>query len=142
MNNYCAEKMIRSFGQVIRYAVVGVLSNLLGYLVYLMATYLGAAPKLTMTLLYGVGASVGFIGNRKLTFMHKGRVLSSGLRYCVAHCLGYCINLALLYIFVDNLGYSHQWIQAIAIFIVAGFLFIALKFFVFIDLNPAIMESK
>jgi hypothetical protein len=34
---------------------------------------------------------------------------------------------------VDMLGYPHQWVQIAAIFVVAGFLFIAFKYFVFRD---------
>ena len=84
-----------------------------------------------MTILYCVGATIGFIGNRKLTFSHQGNVLGSGLRYLIAHSTGYLINLAILIVFVDQYGYSHQWVQAIAIVVVAGFLFLAFRFFVF-----------
>lgn len=132
-----ANKIRDSFKQLTRYAFVGIVNNLAGYLIYLLVTYLGATPKLTMTLLYGVGAAIGFIGNRTLTFAHKGNLLGSGVRYFIAHCFGYCINFAILIIFVDKLGYVHQWVQAIAIFFVAGFLFIAFKFFVFSDLNAS-----
>lgn len=126
-----------SFAQLTRYALVGIVSNLAGYLVYLMVTYLGATPKLTMTFLYGVGAAIGYIGNRNVTFAHKGSLLGSGIRYFMAHCFGYFINLSILIMFVDKFGYAHQWVQAIAIFVVAGFLFIAIKFFVFTDLNAS-----
>jgi hypothetical protein len=43
--------------RLIRYGLVGAASNLAGYLVYLAVTSLGTPPKVTMTLLYGVGAS-------------------------------------------------------------------------------------
>ena len=41
------------------------------------------------------------------------------------------LNLGILAIFVDHFGYAHQWVQAAAIMIVAGFLFFAFKYFVF-----------
>ena len=124
-----------SVSQLFRYGIVGLASNALGYMVYLLITYLGASPKITMTLLYAVGATVGFWGNRKLTFAHEGSVLGAGVRYLIAHCFGYCINLAILLVGVDQLGYAHQWVQAVAIFVVAAFLFITFKFFVFPDMN-------
>ena len=140
MNNLpMAGKSQGSWAQIISYASVGIVSNLAGYLVYLLVTYLGVAPKLTMTLLYGIGATVGYVGNRNLTFAHKGSVLGSSVRYFGAHCLGYLINLSFLIIFVDEFSYPHQWVQAIAIFVVAGFLFIAFKFFVFTDINDSTM---
>ncbi len=126
-----AEKTQGSFKQLARYAIIGAVSNLSGYLVYLLVTYLGVMPKITMTLLYGAGATIGYIGNRNFTFVHKGSLLGSGVRYFIAHFFGYFVNLIILIIFVDQFGYAHQWVQAVAIFVVAGFLFIAFKFFVF-----------
>jgi putative flippase GtrA len=132
-----AQKTQGSFKQLARYAFVGIVSNLAGYLVYLLVTYLGATPKITMTLLYGVGATIGYIGNRNFTFSHKGSLLGSSVRYFIAHFFGYFINLVILIIFVDKFGYAHQWVQAIAIFVVAGFLFLAFRYFVFTDPNAS-----
>jgi hypothetical protein len=49
----------------------------------------------------------------------------------LAHVVGYCLNLSLLLVFVGKLGYPHQWVQGAAILIVACYLFLAFKFFVF-----------
>lgn len=117
--------------QLIRYGLVGIVSNLTIYFVYLLITYLGVEPKKAMTLVYIVGASIGFIGNRKWTFAHRGDSSSAALRYVLAHLFGYLLNFLILFTFVDRLGYAHQWVQAVAIIIVAGFLFIVFKYFVF-----------
>ena len=42
---------VDSFRQLFRFAIVGVFSNLAGYLVYLMMTSLGSTPKFSMSLL-------------------------------------------------------------------------------------------
>lgn len=123
----------QAVARLIRYGLVGAASNLAGYMVYLMVTGLGAPPKMTMTLLYSVGAAVGYVGQRNVTFSHKGSVLGSGVRYLLAHSCGYAINLSILITFVDRVGYPHQWVQAVAIFVVAAFLFVAFKYFVFPD---------
>jgi putative flippase GtrA len=128
----CASSSLR---QLVRYGLVGIAINLLGYLLYLLLTFSGVTPKLAMSLLYFIGAFAGFWGNRRLTFMHQGSLIASGTRYLLAHGLGYLINLAILVTFVDWLGYPHQWVQAIAIFVVAGYLFIAFKIFVFANPN-------
>lgn len=117
--------------QLFRYAFVGVMSNAAGYLVYLLFTHLGATPKLTMSCLYAAGAAIGFFGNRSLTFAYNGAMMGAGIRYLTAHSVGYFINLSILVVFVDNLGFAHQIVQAVAILVVAAFLFIAFKFFVF-----------
>jgi putative flippase GtrA len=117
--------------QLFRYGLVGIASNLAGYMLYLLITQLGFQPKLVISLLYPLGATIGFWGNRTLTFTDKGCLIGTGVRYILAHCLGYLINLTILIVLVDKLGYAHQWAQAIAIFIVAAFLFLLFKFFVF-----------
>lgn len=117
--------------QLVRYGLVGAASNAILYGIYLLITYFGVEPKRAMTILYIVGALMGFFGHRKWTFTHQGAMLGSGARYFIAHCLGYLLNFLLLLIFVDKLGYPHQWVQASAIFVVAGFLFVVFRYFVF-----------
>ena len=127
----------QSGAELLRYGVVGIATNIVGYLVYLLVTYAGGTPKLTMSVLYIVGAALGFVGNRWWTFSHEGHVLRAGVRYIIAHCFGYLINLALLLTLVDYLGYPHQWVQGLAIVVVAFYLFLAFKFFVFPDNLPS-----
>lgn len=117
--------------QLLKYALVGLLSNTCGYALYLVLTEMGSTPKLTMTVLYTSGALIGFVGNRRLTFSHQGGILDSGIRFILAQAGGYAINFCLLAVFVDHLGYPHQWVQAVAILLVAAYLFVTLKFFVF-----------
>lgn len=135
-------KTRKSVIQLFRYALIGLLSNIAGYLVYLALTYMGGTPKVTMTLLYGVGAAVGFFGNRSLTFEHKGGVMGAGVRYVIVHSFGYLINLGILIVFVDILGYAHQWVQAVAIFLVAAFLFVLFKLFVFPVKNEIVEDGR
>ncbi len=123
--------MNRTLLQLIKYGLVGLTTNTVGYLLYLWTVHLGISPILAMTLLYILGATMGFIGNRKLTFKYTGSLLGSGSRYLLTHLAGYTLNLGILVIFVDKLGYPHQLIQAIAILTVAAFLFIMFKTVVF-----------
>jgi putative flippase GtrA len=121
----------KHISQLFRYGLIGITVNLVSYLAYLFITYLGGTPKLTMSVLYVVAAFVSFLGNRNLTFAHKGGFLGSGLRFSIAHLLGYLINLGLLFVLVDKYAYPHQLVQVCAIIIVAIFLFLTFKFFVF-----------
>lgn len=123
--------MSKPIPQLLRYGLVGVVTNLALYCLYLLIAYLGIEPKKAMTISYVSGVFIGFVGHRKWTFMHKGALLGSGARYFIAHFFGYLINFLVLLIFVDKLGYSHQWVQAAAIIVVAGFLFVTFRYFVF-----------
>ena len=102
----------------------------------LRLTYLWSSPKLTMTVLYSAGALIGFFANRRFTFCHDGRIGVAGMRYMFAQLLGYLLNLSLLVLFVDRLGFAHQLVQAVAIVVVAIFLFVLLRFFVFAPQLP------
>lgn len=125
----------KTFRQLLSYALIGVLTNVSGYAVYLLLTYLWDSPKVTMTLLYLVGASIGFLANRRFTFRHDGHIGSTGVRYLLVQVAGYLLNLVLLLLFVDWSGFPHQIVQAIAIVVVAIFLFIMLRVFVFTPLS-------
>ena len=119
--------------QLFRYGLVGVVSNAIAFAAYLVITSLGVWPEVSMTIVYVVAAAVGFLGHRTLTFGHQGNVLGAGFRFVIAHVFGYSINLFILIAMVDKFGFAHQLVQAFAIFVVAGFLFLAFKFFVFTD---------
>lgn len=127
-NLLSSRKTLRQF---FTYALIGVLTNVLGYAIYLLLTYLWGAPKSTMTALYFAGALIGFLANRRFTFRHDGSIGVTGARYLLVQVAGYLLNLVLLLLFVDWLDFPHQIVQAIAIVVVAIFLFVVLRVFVF-----------
>ena len=117
--------------QFSRYASVGVASNLTLYLAYLGITALGMGHKLAMTLLYVTGILVTFVANRYWSFGYNGMAHKAFTRYVIAYVLGYVLNLGLLTFGVDHLSLPHQGVQAVAIVVVAGSLFLMQKFWVF-----------
>jgi putative flippase GtrA len=127
------------FSQLLRYGIVGGVANLFGYAAYLLATGLGGTPKATMTLLYAFVVLIGFFANRRFTFNHNGHIGMAGIRYLFAQLLGYLLNLTLLVLFADWLGFAHQFVQAIAIVVVAVFMFALSRLFVF---APQELENK
>ena len=121
--------------QLSRYALVGLASNAVGYLLYLLLTYAGMGHKTAMTLLYAVGVLQTFYFNRGWSFGHDGRASTAFVRYVVAYVLGYLLNLGFLWLAVDNLHLPHQGVQAVAIVTVAAFLFVMHKYWVFAPLT-------
>lgn len=121
----------QSLKQLLRYALVGFMTNFLGYMLYLSATSVGMGSKSAMTVLYFVGTSISFISNRKWVFSHQGNAFGASIRYVAAYATGYVVNYSILFVFVDLLGYPHAYVQAVSIVIVAAYLFAVLKLFVF-----------
>jgi len=121
------------FRQFVRYAVVGVAINSIGFCIYLLLTWLGIPPVLTMSMLYVAAVLLNFFASKNITFNHKGSQGGAAVRYGVAHLGGYLINLGLLLYFHDRLNWPHQWVQGGSTFIVALYLFVVFKLFVFRD---------
>lgn len=129
-------KDLKTLRQLLCYGLIGTLTNLASYGLYLLLTYAGGPPKLIMTALYFVAALIGFFANRHYTFQHDGHIAIAGIRYLLAQLSGYLLNLLLLVLFVDWLGFAHQIIQAVAIVVVAVFLFVLFRVFVFAPQSP------
>ena len=117
--------------QFIKYVIVGLISNGLLYIVYLLLTAYGLGHKTAMTLLYVLGVLQTFIFNKKWTFGNHGAVSRSFFRYCLSYALGYLVNLLALYYFVDNLLFPHEIVQGVMILFNAVMLFFLQKFWVF-----------
>lgn len=124
--------------QFIRYAMVGLASNAVGYLLYLLATWLGIGPKTAMTVLYMLGVLQTFVFNKRWTFKHQGTHSSVFFRYCMAYGLGYFFNLLVLLVLVDQQGYPHEIVQGVMIISLAVMLFLLQKYWVFQPCNSRI----
>ena len=117
--------------QFLRYATVGLASNLLLYLAYLGLTAAGLGYKAAMTLLYACGVLITFMANRSWSFEHRGLTRAAFVRYVMAYILGYLLNFVLLWFAVDRLHLPHQGVQAVAVVLVAISLFLMHKYWVF-----------
>jgi len=131
VNSMTMSNLIATMGQVVRYGVVGVLNNLLGYLIYLFVTWLWLEPIVAVSLMYPIGAVTAYFGHAKYTFGYLGRTSQGIFRYIIAHLTGFGVNVALLFVLSDLLGYPHQLVQAVAIVTVAGILYLLFRYFVF-----------
>ena len=132
MSNPIATITIRNnLAQFLRYSTVGLICNLSGYFLFILITHYDVKPKLAMTLLYVLGTSLSFLANWQWVFNSNQIFVHASSRFFLAHLLGYLINLTLLIIFVDRLGYHYQFVQAAGIIVVAAFLFLTFKFYVF-----------
>lgn len=131
-----AEKTRGSFLELTRYAFVGIVSNLAGYLVYLLITFLGVEPKMAMSLLFIIGVTIGFVGNRKWTFAYQGDTTRTARRFVVAYAIAYMLNFICMWIAVDRMGIPHYLVQGVSLVVISALLFMAQKYWIF-AVNPA-----
>lgn len=117
--------------QLFRYGIVGIGSNIGLYVFYLLITSYAIQPRVAAALSYVSGATIAFLVNRQWTFAYRGNFNRALVRYAVSHLLGFFLNFLIIHIFFERLGYAHQLVQGVAVVVVAGFLFVAFKYFVF-----------
>ena len=118
-------------GQFVRYAFIGIMTNVTGYLLYLWLTFRGLDPKAAATLSFAWGVAAGFVLNRSWTFRDGGHPRRTLPYYIAAYSIAYAANILGLYVFVDILRYRHEIVQVLLILSLACCLFLAQKFWIF-----------
>lgn len=117
--------------QIIRFATVGLISNIILYIVYLLLTAAGLGYKLAMSLLFAVGVLQTFIFNNSWTFSNETHIQSAFVKYVAVYVLAYAFNLSALMFFVDWLMFPHELIQGVTIVFIAACMFIVQRWWVF-----------
>jgi putative flippase GtrA len=120
--------------QLIRYAIVGLVSNGLLYLLYLGLTAIGVVPKVAMTIAYVIGTGQTFYVNRAWSF-NSSVGGSAFLYYATVYAAAYEVQWISMWKFIDQLGYPHQLVVFVQTFVVAGLIFLALRAWVFRDVR-------
>ncbi len=128
--------------QFIRYVVVGAVTNVSGYLLYLFVTSLGVSPILTISIFYPIYIGLAFYLHKSLSFRHKGQVAASALRYLAAYMGCYVLNVAMLAYFSNYLGFPHWAVQAGAVVSIALLLFVVQRYWVFRPAAPAATSER
>lgn len=118
-------------GQVFRFGIVGLMTNLILYIGYLLLTKIGLRPTLAMSLTYAVGVLASFAANRNWTFSHQGGKFPAFNKFLLVYALGYLLNFSALYYFVGHLHLPHEWVQAIVIVFLACTFFCLQRFWIF-----------
>jgi putative flippase GtrA len=127
------QRLGTAVGEFARFAVVGVLSNLALFLLYLVITHLGVGHKFAASLVYAIGVMQTFVFNRTWSFRDRGAAAPALRRYIAVYGAGYVLNMIVLTALVDHAGYPHQWVQGTMIIVLAVLLFAAQKLWVFRD---------
>jgi len=117
--------------QYIKFMTVGIISNVVLYLLYILITSQSVGHKGAMTIVYILGVVQTYLFNKRWTFNHKSSNSYTSLKYLSVYGAGYLLNLLILIIFVDTFFLSHIVVQGFAIIVVAIFSFFSQKKWVF-----------
>ena len=117
--------------QFVTYVLLGVFTNVLFYLLYLLITWYGVEAKIAMTIVSVVGNLQSYYLNKNITFKYGGKGNVVFGRYLVVYAINYGLNLLFLVIFVDILHYPHQIVQAISLIVLALLVFVLQRAWVF-----------
>jgi len=117
--------------QALRFAIVGLKSNVLYYLLYAALTIAGVAPMVAVAVVFSFSIFYAFVFNRRFVFRSRERFHGELLRYVGVYTFALFLNLFLLDLGTRKLGYNHFIVQGVLIVMIAGLIFVALKFFVF-----------
>lgn len=130
------------FGRVLKFGVVGVANNAVGYGIFVVLSLFGAGYVEAMTASYLVGMVISFWGNRSWTFRHDGPVWPTVVRFLVANAIGYTVNFVTLRSLV-TLGRLPQIpAQFIAIILVAICTFTLMRLWVFRSRAKASLSAR
>jgi putative flippase GtrA len=122
----------RSFrGEAARFALIGIKTNVIYYLCYVVLVFAGVPPRFALTTIYTFGILYTFGFNRTYVFKTDAPPLSQLLRYALTYLVAWALNIILLEGSVSILGVNPYVAQAFLIPIIAAINFLALKFFVF-----------
>lgn len=128
--------------QAVRFAIVGLASNGVGFVMYLALTWLGVGPKLAMSMLFVLGTLQTFVFNKRWSFQYQSKDRGVLWRYLATYAIGYVINLAALLVLVDHVGLPHAIVQGGMILTVAALMFVLQKFWVFAPPSTPVHSSE
>lgn len=117
--------------QALRFGIVGLISNIVLYLLYLILVKLGADPKLVVTALYVLGLSWTFFFNKLWSFSHRGDWGRASVRYFSLYGGLYITNILVLVLLVDVLGLPHAFVQAGVVMVFIPIVFLMQRYWVF-----------
>lgn len=140
-----AARMLRMplVAQFVKFGIVGVSNTLLSFAVYtLLLKAFGVWYLAASGIGFAVGATNGFLWNRRWTFSgHVGDALTP-VRWFVVQGSGLLVNLGLVYLFVDGLGLGELVGQAVTIAIVTLLTFFANRSWTFRAPAPAVLVKS
>lgn len=121
----------RARSQAIRFVFVGLKSNAIYYILYVLLALAGVGPKTAVVCVFVFSLVYAFWFNKAFVFRSRDDLNSQFVRYVAVYLLALLLNLILLEWATTTLGFSHFLVQAVLGVVIAVPIFFLLKYFVF-----------
>lgn len=115
---------------VIKFILVGVTSNLIGFFLYIILSIFPINEKFILTGLFFVGSYTAILGNSKFTFASPTHKNMNVYHAIYVYFSAYILNLSAHFIFVDLFNADHRLVQFICIGVIAIYIYAMLKWIV------------
>jgi putative flippase GtrA len=128
-------------GQLVRFAIVGVLNTAISLAVYKLAVDVGVPYPVASVVAFAVGALNSYTLNRIWTFRAGGFSRSGFARYIVVQLVGLGINELVLVAAVEGLSVDALVAQAFALVIASSVMFVLNRQWAFATRDSAARSS-
>jgi putative flippase GtrA len=116
-----------------RYAISGVANTVVGLSVIYALMWFNCSPYLANFIGYAAGLSFAYFNSRSYVFRFSGEHRSGVVRYLAAFAVCYSINMAVLVVGIESLGW-HQWLaQGTGVVTHAALMFLLSRHLVFVE---------
>ena len=118
--------------QIIKYSSVGMLTNIIGYILYIvMSNFIGLNPPVAAILSGFMVIGISYLLNARFTFKSKNKGLISAANYFLLYICAILLHSLIIFIFSGILDFAHEIIAAISLIIISCSLFLIQKFYLF-----------
>ena len=121
-----------AFNQLIKYSSVGILTNAIGYILYIfISNFIGLNPPIAAILSGFAVIGLSYHLNSNFTFKSKNKGLESVMSYFMLYLSAIFLHSFMIFIFSNILGFAHEIIAAISLLAISLSLFLIQKFYFF-----------
>lgn len=121
-----------SFNQIIKYSSVGIITNIMGYILYIgIANFIGLNPPIAAIISGFMVIGVSYYLNKRFSFQHRGKEINLAIKYYILYLSAILLHSFIILIFSNILGFAHEIIAGISLIIISCSLFLIQKNFLF-----------
>lgn len=136
------EWLNRLFRQFLRYGAVGVVTNLILYLLFVALNAVGLTPIRAMTASFAAGCVLTYFAHGRYSFRYGATNLALLVKYVFVYGSAYALNLTGLWFGTARLGLSPRLVQVAMVVLIGVYLFLLARFVVFRKPSPPVPRAE